>query len=59
MTILIGTMVRDTVTGLTGKVIGRTEWLVGPITIGIQPTTLFEGRPIDPFWIYEPRAELV
>ena len=45
--IKLGDKVKDQVTGLTGIVIGRTEWLNGCIRITVQPQELKDGRPVE------------
>lgn len=47
MAIKLGTRVRDTFTGFEGIAVSRTEWLYGCARIGIQPTVLKDGKPID------------
>ena len=43
----LGDKVKDYVTGFTGVVVGRTEWLNGCIRYAVQPTTLKDGAPQD------------
>ena len=51
--------VKDTITGFTGIVTGRTEWLNGCIRYGIQPTKLKDGLPVECQHIDEEQLELV
>ena len=44
--ITLGSKVKDTVTGFTGMAVAKTVWLHGTVSIGIEPTTLHEGKPI-------------
>jgi len=43
----LGDDAKDTITGLTGVVIGITDWLNGCQRISIQPRELKDGRPVD------------
>ncbi len=44
-----GDLVRDTITGLEGIVVCRSEWLNGCVRITIQPKKLSEkGVPVEP-----------
>lgn len=54
MTIKLGEVVRDTLTGYKGTVIAITDWLWGPRRITIQPHGLHEGKPIEPQTFDEP-----
>lgn len=47
MEIVLGCLAKDTVTGFTGIVSSRTEWLNGCIRIGLQPRELKDGKPIE------------
>jgi len=55
----LGANVRDKVTGIAGIVIGRTEWLTGCRTYGVQPTKLKDGMAYDPVWHDETRLEVL
>jgi hypothetical protein len=44
----LGDIVKDSITGLKGTVIAKTEWLNGCWRIIIQPNEIKEGRPVDP-----------
>lgn len=44
--IALGSKVKDTVTGFSGMAVCKTVWLHGTQSIGIEPTTLHEGKPI-------------
>ena len=41
-----GDKVKDRVTGLTGIVVARTEWLNGCIRVTVQPQELKDGQPV-------------
>jgi hypothetical protein len=47
MTIRLGDVYRDTITGFTGVATSRHEYLNGCVRIGLQPRALHEGKPID------------
>ena len=57
--IALGSKVRDTVTGLTGIVVSRTEWLNGCARLGVQPQELKDGKPVDMTVVDEPQLEVV
>lgn len=54
-----GDLVKDTITGLTGIAIARTEWLNGCVRITIQPQELKDGHPVDPATIDVQQCEVV
>lgn len=43
----LGSKVRDTITGLEGTVVAKTEWMNGCWRITIQPNQLKDGKPVD------------
>jgi hypothetical protein len=43
----LGDTIRDTISGFTGVLVARTEWLNGCVRLTIQPKTLHEGKRID------------
>lgn len=43
----LGDRAKDTVTGYTGIVVAKTEWLNGCIRVSIQSEKLKEGKPLD------------
>lgn len=47
MKITLGSEVRDTITGFTGIVVARCEWLYGCVRITVQPKQLHDGKPVD------------
>lgn len=57
--IALGQKARDRITGFTGIVIARTEWLHGCTRITIQPSALHEGKPIDTQTVDEAQCEVV
>ena len=59
MGIKLGQKVRDTLTGLEGVAISRTEFLYGCVRVGVQPFEVKDGKPVDATWIDEPQLEVV
>ena len=57
--ILIGDTVEDTITGLKGVVIARTEWLHGCVRMVIQPRELKDGKPVDTACVDEPQLKII
>jgi len=55
--IKLGDKVKDKITGFSGIVIGRTNWLNGCITIGVQSAEMKDGRPVDSVWFDEQRVD--
>jgi hypothetical protein len=51
----IGDVAKDRVTGFEGVIVGRTEWLSGCITFGVQGKEMKDGRPTDAVWFDEAR----
>lgn len=59
MPVSLGSKARDKITGLTGIVIARTEWLNGCRRITIQPQELKDGKPIDSCCFDEQQIEVL
>lgn len=57
MTTNLGSMVRDQMTGFSGVVIGRAEYLYGCVRVQVQPTGLLNGKPIEAEWFDEQRLD--
>lgn len=56
----VGDSAKDTITGFTGVVVARTEWLNGCARLTIQPSQLDkDGKPIDTFTFDEMQLEFV
>jgi hypothetical protein len=55
----LGDVVRDSITGFQGVVIGTTQWIHGCIRLTIQPQELKDGRPIEVGTFDEPQLVLV
>lgn len=47
MTIGLGDKARDSITGLTGIVVARHEYLNGCVRLSVQPSELKDGKPVD------------
>jgi hypothetical protein len=43
----LGAKVRDKVSGFTGIVVGRHEWLYGCLCYSVRPQELHDGKPIE------------
>ncbi len=48
---IFGQVVKDSLSGLKGPVIGYTRWISGCIRIGIQSSALKDGEPVDAAWL--------
>lgn len=59
MTIKLGDLARDTITGFTGVVVAETKWLHGCMRMTLQPKALHDGKPIDAATFDLPQLELV
>jgi hypothetical protein len=59
MAIKLGSKVKDKYTGFTGIAVSRTEFLYGCTRIGIEPTALHEGKPIESHYYDEQRVEVI
>ena len=57
--IKLGDKVKDTVTGLTGIAVARTEWINGCARITIQPPIKKDGTPPDNYTVDEPQVAVV
>ena len=57
--IKLGQKVRDSITGMKGTAIARTEFLYGCVRIAVQPTELKDGAPVESVYIDEPQLEVV
>jgi hypothetical protein len=56
---LMGSVMRDTITGFQGMAIGVAEYLNGMRRYAIQPQELRDGKLIDAVWFDEGRLELL
>lgn len=55
----LGDEVKDTITGLVGVVMVRSQWYNGCITYGVQPKELKDGAPQERQSFDEPQLEMV
>jgi hypothetical protein len=55
----LGSRVKDTITGLVGIAVARTDWLYQCRRIAVQPEALHDGKPLDIQWFDEPQLEVV
>ena len=55
----LGDEIRDVITGFTGIITARSQWLSNCNTYNVQARTLHEGKPIDVKHFDEPQLELV
>ena len=51
----LGDYVTDSITGLSGVVVGRAEYLYGCVSCQVQPKKLKDGASLDAEWIDEQR----
>ncbi|KKN02600.1 hypothetical protein LCGC14_1116030 [marine sediment metagenome] len=49
----VGNKVKDLVTGFSGIIIGRTDWLTGCNTYGVKSEKLKDGLPMEAEWLDE------
>ncbi|QKC83247.1 hypothetical protein [Mesorhizobium sp. NZP2077] len=59
MKAVLGTTLRDIVTGFSGVVVGRVEYLTGCNQALLQPKVKEDGALTDSVWIDEQRLEAV
>jgi hypothetical protein len=52
----LGTPVSDSITGFTGVVTGRVEYITGCHQLLVQPPVKKDGELIEPRWFDEPRC---
>jgi hypothetical protein len=57
MSVKLGDMVKDNITGFAGVVIGRAEYLFGCVRILVQPKAMKDGRPVESEWVDEQRLD--
>lgn len=55
----LGSVARDTITGFTGVLVGKTEWLNGCVRLTIQPKELHEGKPVETITFDVEQVEIV
>lgn len=59
MEITLGQKVKDTITGMEGIAVCRTEWMNGCVRIGVQVQQLKDGVPVDVQYVDEPQLAVV
>ncbi len=59
MDIKLGMKVKDTVSGLTGIAVCKTEWLNGCIRYGIQPPVDKDGKVPDNYYADSEQIEII
>lgn len=57
MSIKLGDKVTDKVTGFTGIVTARCEWITGHVQIEVAPLCEKDGKMVDDKWLDENRLE--
>lgn len=55
----LGQEVKDKITGYSGIIIGRTQWLTNCNTYSVKPKVLKDGVPMDSIGFDEPSLVLV
>lgn len=55
----LGATAKDMITGFTGVIVCRSEWINGCIRYALQPTKLKDGLPIEPQYVDEPQLDLI
>jgi hypothetical protein len=55
----LGDRAKDIITGVTGIVTGKTEWLYGCSRLGLQPEKPKDGKPVETQWFDEGQCVLV
>lgn len=55
----VGDSVKDTITGLTGIAVCRSEWLYGCVRVGVQPRTVTDGKAPEIVYVDEPQLKVV
>ena len=58
-TVELGDIAKDSVSGFTGIVIAKTNFLFGCTRIGLKSRELHDGKTIDAEWFDEPQIEVV
>ena len=55
----LGDEAKDVITGFTGIITCRTQWLNNCNVYGLQPQKLKDGKPLEKSYFDEPQMELV
>jgi hypothetical protein len=56
MSIELGSVVTDSISGMTGIATARADYLNGCVKIFVEPQSLKDGRPIEGEWFDEQRV---
>lgn len=59
MRVGLGDKVKDTISGLVGIAVARTEWLHGCLRITIQPAMGTDGKVPENYTVDEPQCEVL
>lgn len=59
ITLGVGDLARDSITGFRGVVVAMTYWLNGCVRVTLQPKALHEGVPVEPSTFDVEQVELV
>lgn len=51
--IKLGSLVKDSLTGLSGIAIARCEYLNGCVSVEVQPKGIKDGKPLPATWVDE------
>ena len=49
----LGDIAKDKISGFTGVVVARIDYITGCVQFRLQPQSLHEGKPVDAFWFDE------
>ena len=55
----LGAVAQDSISGFTGVVVARTDWLHGCTRLTIQPSELHDGQPVKPHTFDEPQLRVL
>lgn len=55
----LGDRVKDKISGMTGIVVGITDWIYGCRRVIVQPEALDAGKPVEAFNLDEPQVTVV
>ena len=55
----LGSKVRNAITGYTGIVVQRTDYLSGYKRYGIQSQELYDGKPLEPEYFDEEQLKII
>mgnify|MGYP001612348269 CR=1 FL=1 len=55
----LGTKVKERITGYTGIIIARSQWIYNCNTYGVKSSELKDGKPMEAVFFDEPSLDLV